>query len=55
MSTKHSVYTQALRACALALEMYGRLPDATVDPTIVSNISLVHPGYFQAESRLHLP
>lgn len=37
---EHPVYTQVLRACALALEMYGRLPDATVDPTIVSKMSL---------------
>ncbi|KAL7787296.1 hypothetical protein V8C43DRAFT_324093 [Trichoderma afarasin] len=39
-ATRHSVYTKVLRACASALEMYGRLPDATVDPTIVSKISL---------------
>lgn len=37
---KYFVYTQTLGACALALEMYGRLPDATVDPTIVSKMSL---------------
>lgn len=40
MSKGHSVYTKVLRACASALEMYGRLPDATVDPTFVSKISL---------------
>lgn len=40
ISEKYFVYTQTLGACALALEMYGRLPDATVDPTIVSKMSL---------------
>ncbi|KAL5083482.1 hypothetical protein Trisim1_001412 [Trichoderma cf. simile WF8] len=40
ISKEYSVYTKALCACASALEMYGRLPDATVDPTIISKISL---------------
>ncbi|KAL6815193.1 hypothetical protein J3E69DRAFT_359013 [Trichoderma sp. SZMC 28015] len=51
MSTENSVYTQVLRACASALEMYGRLPDATVDPTIISKISLADASWIFPRGR----
>ncbi|QYT03239.1 hypothetical protein H0G86_010209 [Trichoderma simmonsii] len=52
ISIRRPVYTQALRACASALEMYGRLPDATVDPTIVSKISLADASWIFPSGQL---
>ncbi|KAL6693077.1 hypothetical protein J3F84DRAFT_381488 [Trichoderma pleuroticola] len=56
ISIRHSVYTKVLRACASALEMYGRLPDATVDPTIVSKMTLADaPWIFPSAKESQLP
>ncbi|KAK4124620.1 hypothetical protein N657DRAFT_633657 [Parathielavia appendiculata] len=38
---RHSIFVRSLRACAAAVEMYGRLPDTTVTSSIVSSISLL--------------
>ncbi|RSM20641.1 hypothetical protein CDV31_000326 [Fusarium ambrosium] len=42
-------FVQPLRACAAAVEMYSRLPEATVDSSIVARTSLTDARWFSDE------
>ncbi|KAI8725579.1 hypothetical protein NCS52_00129300 [Fusarium sp. LHS14.1] len=42
-------FVQPLRACAAAVEMYSRLPEATVDSSIVARTSLTDARWFSRE------
>ncbi|KAJ4854424.1 uncharacterized protein T069G_11403 [Trichoderma breve] len=53
MRALHPVFLRSLRGCASAVEMYGRLPDATVDPEIISKISLSDASWISSREEQH--
>ncbi|RSL60405.1 hypothetical protein CEP53_005432 [Fusarium sp. AF-6] len=53
LGMKYPKFVQPLRACAAAVEMYSRLPEATVDSSIVARTSLTHARWFPRETEVH--
>lgn len=49
LRAKYGKFVQPLRACAAAVEMYSRLPEATVDSSIVARTSLTDARWFQRQ------